>query len=256
MNDALNITNLTAGYLGRPVIFDLCFTVPQGVICGVIGPNGSGKSTLLKSIMGLIHPMQGTIQVLGHSIDQVRSKIAYVPQRESVDWNFPVSVYDVALMGRYAPDNIFKRLKNSDKEATLKALEKVHLLEYKDKPIGQLSGGQQQRVFIARALAREAELYIMDEPFAGVDSVTESAILKLLKEMKQEKKTVVIVHHDLQTAFDYFDYFVMINRKLIFSGQKKEALQPQYLFETYGGGLPALDRIRTAGNAREEIAKS
>lgn len=251
MNNALLIRNLTAGYLGKPVIFDLSFTVPKGVICGVIGPNGSGKSTLLKSIMGLIDFIQGEVRVFGSSIDKVRHKIAYVPQRESVDWNFPVSVYDVALMGRYTPENIFKKLKKTDKEAALKALEKVNLIEYKDKPIGQLSGGQQQRVFIARALAREADLYIMDEPFAGVDSVTESSILELLKELKNEKKTVIIVHHDLQTAFDYFDYFVMINRKLIFSGDKKEALQPQYLFETYGGGLPLMETLGIANNSRK-----
>lgn len=240
---AIEVKNLTVSYTHKPALWDIDLRIPEGVLCGIIGPNGSGKSTLLKTIMGLIKPDTGFVRVFGKPIDKVRGRVSYVPQRESVDWNFPVSVMDVALMGVYSRKSLFTRITDADKEIALQALAKVNLLEYKDRHISQLSGGQQQRVFLARALAQQADLYIMDEPFAGVDAITEDAILKLLQEMKKDGKTVIIVHHDLQTAYDFFDYIVMLNARLVVAASKEKAFTKQYLQEAYGSKLAILSKI-------------
>lgn len=240
---AIEVHNLTVSYDGRPVLWDVDFNLEAGKIIGVIGPNGSGKTTCLKTIMGLIKPSSGFVKIFGKSLDEMRECVAYVPQRESVDWDFPASVLDVVLMGRYRNTNLFKRTNKTDLEIANQSIEKVGLTEFKNRQISQLSGGQQQRVFIARALAQQADLYLMDEPFVGVDAATESAILALLQEMKNQGKTVLIIHHDLQTVSDYFDYLVLLNTRLIAKGTPQEVLTKENLSNAYGGQLTLLSKI-------------
>ena len=240
---AIEVHNLTVSYDGRPVLWDVDFNLESGKIIGVIGPNGSGKTTCLKTIMGLIKPSSGFVKIFGKSLDEMRERVAYVPQRESVDWDFPASVFDVVLMGRYRNTNLFKRTNKKDLEIANQSIEKVGLTEFKNRQISQLSGGQQQRVFIARALAQQADLYLMDEPFVGVDAATESAILALLQEMKNQGKTVLIIHHDLQTVSDYFDYLVLLNTRLIAKGTPQEVLTKENLSNAYGGQLTLLSKI-------------
>lgn len=240
---ALEVHNLTIAYDKAPVIWDVDFEIPKGQIVGIIGPNGSGKTTMLKTVMGLMKPASGNVKIFGTTLDKIREKVAYVPQRESVDWDFPASVMDIVLMGRYRKNNLFKRITKTDKEIASNAIEKVKLTPYKDRQISQLSGGQQQRVFIARALAQGAELYLMDEPFVGVDASTETAILDLLIELKKSGKTVVIIHHDLQTVSEYFDHIVLLNTRLIASGPTAEVLTAENLKEAYGGQLTVLTKI-------------
>lgn len=240
---AIEVHNLTVSYDGRPVLWDVDFNLDSGKIIGVIGPNGSGKTTCLKTIMGLIKPSSGFVKIFGKSLDEMRERVAYVPQRESVDWDFPASVLDVVLMGRYRNNNLFKRTNKTDLEIAHQSIEKVGLTEFKNRQISQLSGGQQQRVFIARALAQQADLYLMDEPFVGVDAATESAILFLLQEMKSQGKTVLIIHHDLQTVSDYFDYLVLLNTRLIAKGTPQEVLTKENLSNAYGGQLTLLSKI-------------
>lgn len=240
---SIEVHNLTVSYDGGPVLWDIDFELPQGQIIGVIGPNGSGKTTLLKAIMGLLEPSSGFIKIFDKPLDEVREKVAYVPQRESVDWDFPASVFDVVLMGRYRKKNLLKRTNQADIEIANQCIEKVGLTEFKNRQISQLSGGQQQRVFIARALAQKADVYLMDEPFVGVDAATESSILNLLQEMKAEGKTVLIIHHDLQTVSEYFDYLVLLNTRLIAKGNLQEVLTKENLSNAYGGQLTLLAKV-------------
>lgn len=240
---AIEAHNLTVSYDRKPVLWNVDFKLPIGQIIGIIGPNGSGKTTLLKAMMGLVSSDSGYVKIFDQNIQKVREKISYVPQRESVDWNFPASVMDVVLMGRYKKSNILRRINKKDKEIAAEALEKVSLLEYSNRQISQLSGGQQQRVFIARSLAQEADLYIMDEPFVGIDAATEEAIILLLQEMKSANKTVVVVHHDLHTAKAYFDWIVLLNTRLVACGRKEEVLNEQLLQEAYGGKLNVLSKV-------------
>jgi manganese/zinc/iron transport system ATP- binding protein len=240
---ALETHNLTVSYNRRPVLWNVDFKLPAGQIIGIIGPNGSGKTTLLKAIMGLVKSSSGYVKIFDKDLDEVRERISYVPQRESVDWDFPASVMDVVLMGRYRANNLFKRIRQKDRDLAAEALEKVNMLEYSDRQINQLSGGQQQRVFIARSLAQGADLYIMDEPFVGVDAATEEAILKLFSEMKAEGKTVIVVHHDLQTAKDYFDWIVLLNTRMVAAGPKEEIFKESLLQEAYGGKLDVLSKV-------------
>jgi manganese/zinc/iron transport system ATP- binding protein len=242
-NIALETHNLTVSYNRKPVLWNVDFKLPAGQIIGIIGPNGSGKTTLLKSIMGLTPLSSGYVEIFGQQLDDVRDRISYVPQKESVDWDFPASVMDVVLMGRYSPKNLFKRISKKDKDLAAEALEKVNLLEFSNRQISQLSGGQQQRVFIARSLTQNADLFIMDEPFVGVDAATEQAILKLMQEMKEKGKTLVVVHHDLQTAKDYFDWIVLLNTRLVASGPKAEIFNEELLQEAYGGKLNVLSKV-------------
>ena len=240
---AIELHNLTVSYDGRPVLWDVDFNLDAGKIIGIIGPNGSGKTTSLKAIMGLLKPSSGFVKIFGKSLDEVRERVAYVPQRESVDWDFPASVLDVVLMGRYRKNSLFRRTNKTDLDIAMQSIAKVGLTEFKDRQISQLSGGQQQRVFIARALAQQADLYLMDEPFVGVDAATESAILSLLQEMKKQGKTVLIIHHDLQTVSDYFDYLVLLNTRLIAKGTPQEVLTKENLTNAYGGQLTLLSKI-------------
>jgi manganese/zinc/iron transport system ATP- binding protein len=242
-NPVLEVHDLTVSYNRKPVLWDVDLSIPQGSLVGIIGPNGAGKSTLIKSIMGLTPLSSGYVKLFDKSLDEVRDRVSYVPQRESVDWDFPASVLDVVLMGRYAKLGLFRNVRQSDKEIALDCLRKVGMEGFKDRQISQLSGGQQQRVFLARALAQKADLYFMDEPFTGVDAATESAIVDLLRGMRSQNKTVIVVHHDLQSAIEYFDWIILLNMRLVASGKTEEVFTTALLQETYGGKLNILAEV-------------
>ncbi|MDX5348157.1 MAG: metal ABC transporter ATP-binding protein [Hymenobacteraceae bacterium] len=250
-NPALEIHDLTVSYERKPVLWGIDLTLPQGSLIGVIGPNGAGKSTLIKAAMGLVPASSGYIRMFDQELKQVRQRVSYVPQRESVDWDFPASVFDVVLMGRYGKLGLFSRPRQADKDAAMEALEKVGMQNFANRQISQLSGGQQQRVFLARALAQNADLYLMDEPFAGVDIATETAIIALLREMRDQGKTVVVVHHDLQSAVEYFDWVVLLNLRLVDSGPTQQVLTQELLEETYGGKLTVLTNVGELLHSRQ-----
>ena len=239
----LEIHDLTVAYNRKPVLWGIDLTLPKGKLIGIVGPNGAGKSTLIKACMGLIPLASGWIQLFEQPLDAVRQRISYVPQRESVDWDFPASVRDVVEMGRYGRLGLFSGLKKADHELVEDSLRKVGMEGFAKRQISQLSGGQQQRVFLARALAQEADLYFMDEPFAGVDAATERAILQLLQEMSAAGKTVVVVHHDLQSVEKYFDWVLLLNMRLVASGPIAEVFTPDLLQQTYGGKLTVLSEV-------------
>lgn len=240
---AVEVHDLTVSYDKKPVLWDIDFKLPKGEMIGIIGPNGSGKTTLLKTMMGLLPANSGYTEIFGQPLQKVRQRVSYVPQRESVDWDFPATVMDVALMGRYGKRGLFKRLSAEDREVAHESLRKVNMHKYSNRQISQLSGGQQQRVFLARALAQEADLYLMDEPFAGVDAATESSVIELMKQMMQEGKTVVVVHHDLQSVIEYFNWIILLNTRLVASGPSSEVFTTELLEEAYGGKLSVLSRI-------------
>jgi len=243
VNPIIEAHNLTVLYGRKPAIWNVDFTLPSEQIIGIMGPNGSGKSTLLKSIMGIVYPTTGYTKVYNQNLDDVRDKISYVPQRQDIDWDFPASVWDIVSMGRFQKRGLFKRLTNEDNDIIRESLEKVNMLGYAKRQINQLSGGQQQRIFIARAIAQQGELFLMDEPFAGVDIATEELIISLLKEMKSQGKTLVIVHHDLLTAQSYFDHLVLMNTRLVACGKTADVFNDQTLTDTYGGKLTTIAKI-------------
>lgn len=234
MAPAVDIRNLTVAYRDTPVLVNVCATIPQGILLAVVGPNGAGKTTLLKTIVGLIKPQAGTISLFGTSLNVCRSSIAYVPQRSTIDWDFPVTVFDVVLMGRYGHVGWLRRLGKEDKRCAAQALEQVQLLDYRDCPINELSGGQQQRVFLARALAQDAQLYIMDEPFTAIDATTETMMVSILKELRNAGKTLVVVHHDLHTVTDYFDWMLLLNISNVACGPMPQVYIPEFLSNAYG----------------------
>lgn len=242
-NPVVEIHDLTIAYSKKPVLWGVDLTLPAGKLIGVVGPNGAGKSTLIKACMGLVPQASGWVRVFGKPLQEVRLRVSYVPQRESVDWDFPASVRDVVEMGRYGHLGLFRRLRKADHELVENSLRKVGMEAYAGRQISQLSGGQQQRVFLARALAQEADLYFMDEPFAGVDASTEKAILELLQQMSAAGKTVVVVHHDLQSVEKYFDWVLLLNLHLIANGPVKEVFTPDLLQKTYGGKLTMLSEV-------------
>jgi len=242
-NPILEIHDLTVAYDNKPVLWNADFSIPKGKMVGIVGPNGAGKSTLLKAIMGLVPIASGFTKILNDQLKNVRHKVAYVPQKETVDWDFPATVLDVVEMGRYGKISLFKRLRKSDKLIAVEALKKVKMLDFADRHISELSGGQQQRVFIARALAQEADIYFMDEPFAGVDMASEKAIVDILYEMQKDGKTIFVVHHDLQSAMDYFDWMVFLNTRIVASGPTTEVFSTETLQKTYGGNLAILEQI-------------
>ena len=241
----LEYHDLTVAYHTRPVLWDVDLSVPEGKLAAIVGPNGAGKSTLLKAALGLVPLASGYVRVFGQPYHEVRRRVAYVPQRESVDWDFPASVEDVVLMGRYGKTGWFRRPRKADREAALEALERVGIAELRDRQISRLSGGQQQRTFLARALAQDADLYLMDEPFAGVDAVTERAIVTLLGELRDRGRTVVCVQHDLQTVPEYFDWVSLLNMRLVAAGPVEQAFTTEHLQATYGGHLSILERAAT-----------
>lgn len=217
----------------KPVLDDFNLSIEKGRMTAFVGPNGAGKSTLIKAILEFVKSITGSITINGKKYAQEKKKIAYVPQRGSVDWDFPTTLYDVVEMGSYGRVGFLKRVPKSEKNRVMEAIEKVDMLEYVDRQISQLSGGQQQRVFIARALVQDAEIYLLDEPFQGIDKKTEGSIVKILKGLKEEGKTVIVVHHDLQTVPEYFDEVVLINRKVIASGKVNEVFTKENIDETY-----------------------
>ena len=243
---ALEVHDLTVAYHNKPVLWDIDFTIPAGKLVAIIGPNGAGKSTMIKSILDLIPLSSGWVKINGHAYKNVRTTVGYVPQRESVDWDFPTTALDVVTMGRYGKLGWFKRPGKKDWQAAQMYLKKVGMESFADRQISQLSGGQQQRVFLARALAQEAEIYLMDEPFAGVDAVTEKAIVSLLYDLRSEGKTVIVVHHDLQTVTEYFDWVILLNMRMVAAGPTGQVFNDANLRKTYGGQLAILSQTAEA----------
>ncbi len=241
------VEHLTVNYDKTAVLWDVSCSVPKGKLIGIIGPNGAGKSTLLKAALRLVKPLSGKIKLDGKS--------AYVPQRSSVDWDFPITVFDVVLMGVYGKLGFFKWAKKAHKEATRRALEKVGMLGFANRQISQLSSGQQQRVFIARALLQDADIYLLDEPFAGVDMATEKEIMTLLRKLKKEGKTIFVVHHDLTCVESYFDWVIMLNTCLIASGPVKEVFHSDNLMRTYGRSALLLDEAAKLSQSKASGVK-
>ncbi|WP_212523552.1 metal ABC transporter ATP-binding protein [Actibacterium sp. MT2.3-13A] len=233
----LAIRGMTVSYGEKPAVFSVDATFPPHAMTAIIGPNGAGKSTMLKAALGVIPRLSGEVTVFGRPIGKARDRIAYVPQRASVDWDFPATVIDVVLMGLYRRVGLLKRLTGAHLAAARDCLDRVGMADFTDRQIGQLSGGQQQRVFLARALAQEADLYLLDEPFAGVDAATERAIIDVLKALKAEGRAVVCVHHDLATVARYFDHVFLINVRRIAEGPVATAFTAANLHATYGGRL-------------------
>lgn len=237
---AVKVEDLTVAYGERPVLWDVDMEVPAGVLMAVVGPNGAGKTSLIKSVTGLVRPVAGHITIFGKPYQEQRHLVGYVPQRNSVDWDFPTTVLDVVMMGRYGGLGWFRRPGPAERALALEALEKVGIAEFRGRQISQLSGGQQQRLFLARAIVQDARIYLMDEPFQGVDATTERAIVMLLKEMRARGKTVVVVHHDLQTVPEYFDWVTLLNVRCVASGPVDRVFTDRNLRLTYGGRVSYL----------------
>lgn len=242
---AIDVTDLTVAYHEKPVLWDVDFQAPQGELLAIVGPNGAGKSTLIKAILGMVKPAAGRVLVFGDRYKARKRLIGYVPQRRSVDWDFPTNVLDVVMMGRYGHLGWFKRPGKDVKALALDCLEKVGMAEFANRQISQLSGGQQQRVFIARAFIQDSPIYLMDEPFAGVDAATEKSIIQLLRELKNKGKTVICVHHDLQTLKEYFDWVMLLNVSAIALGKTDDVLTEENLRKTYGGRTAFLTEVST-----------
>jgi manganese/zinc/iron transport system ATP- binding protein len=237
---AIEVTDLTVAYREKPVLWDVDLTVPQGVLMAVVGPNGAGKTTLIKAILGLVAPAAGQVLIHGQPYAEQRGSVGYVPQRGSVDWDFPTTVLDVVLMGTYGSLGWLRWPGRRERERAFEALDKVGMRPFATRQISQLSGGQQQRVFLARALVQDARVYFMDEPFQGVDATTERAIVELLRELRAQGKTVVVVHHDLQTVPEYFDWVTLLNVRKIASGPVGEVFTEVNLRTAYGSRLALL----------------
>jgi len=252
---AIEVNDLTVAYHEKPVLWDLDLEVPAGVLMAIVGPNGAGKSTLIKAMLGLVRAAAGQVLFFGRPYAEQRRLVAYVPQRGSVDWDFPTSVLDVVMMGRYGALGWLRRPGKREREMAMAALAQVGMEEFAERQISQLSGGQQQRVFLARALVQDAQLYLMDEPFQGVDAKTERAIVAVLQELRRQGKTVVVVHHDLETVPEYFDHVLLLNVRRIASGPVSEAFNEENLRLTYGGRIPFLraERARVAAAEAEAV---
>ena len=242
----LEFHDVTVAYGRRPVLWNVDLTVPGACLFGIIGPNGAGKSTLLKAALGLVPLAGGEVRILGAPLEQVRSRVGYVPQRESVDWDFPVTVTDVVLMGTYARLGWLRRPGPRERSLAAECLDRVGLSDVADRQIGRLSGGQQQRVFLARALAQQADVYFLDEPMAGVDARSQERIFRVLSDLRAEGRLVVIVHHDLRSVAEWFDAVALIDMRLVATGPVAEVLTPETLRRTYAGRLDVLDEIGRA----------
>ncbi|MBA4138067.1 MAG: manganese ABC transporter ATP-binding protein [Opitutus sp.] len=242
----LEIHDLTVAYHKKPVLWGVDLVAGSGQLIGIVGPNGAGKSTLIKACMGLLPVSSGWVKFFGEPLARATTRVGYVPQRESVDWDFPVNVMDVVLMGRYGRLGLLRRPRAADREKARASLDKVGLLPFADRQISNLSGGQQQRVFLARALAQEADLYFMDEPFAGVDAATESAIITVLRELRSQGRTLLVVHHDLTTARSYFDQLLLLNMNVVAFGPTENVFTTELLQRTYGGRLTILAEVAQA----------
>ncbi len=242
----LSVRDLTVAYHRKPVLWDVEFEIPTGSLVGIIGPNGAGKSTLLKSIMGIIPMAFGKVEIFGQPYRKSQQRVGYVPQKESVDWDFPVTALDVVTMGLYKKIGWCLPVRSKHRTEALQAMERVGIADLANRQISELSGGQQQRTFLARALVQNADLYLMDEPFAAVDAATESAIIKMLRVMKSEGKTVIVIHHDLQTVASYFDHVILLNMRVVADGPVNEVFHEDNLNKTYGGRLTLLDEVSEA----------
>lgn len=237
---------MTVAYRRKPVLWDVDYDAPAGSLVGIIGPNGAGKSTLIKAVLGLVPILSGRIQIFGKPAHNQLPRVGYVPQRETVDWDFPATALDVVLMGRYGKIGWFKWISRQHKQVAMHWLEEVGMMDLALRQIGQLSGGQQQRVFLARALAQEADLYLMDEPFAGVDAATERTIIGMLRTLRDAGRTCIVVHHDLNTAAEYFDHLLLLNMRVVAAGPTRDVFTDENLRKTYGGGLTLLDKAGAA----------
>ena len=242
----LEIHDMTVAYHRKPVLWDVDLTAPEGKLIGIVGPNGAGKSTLIKAVLGLVPLASGRVEFYGRPYARQRHLVGYVPQRESVDWDFPVTALDVVMMGTYGGLGWFRRPGARQRRQAHQCLAQVDMEPLGRRQIRQLSGGQQQRVFLARALAQDAQIYFMDEPFAGVDAATEQAIVGLLQSLRHSGKTVLVVHHDLQTVRDYFDHVILLNMRLIAEGPTETTFTPENLNKTYAGRLTVLDQAAEA----------
>jgi manganese/zinc/iron transport system ATP- binding protein len=247
----LDIHDMTVAYHRKPVLWDIDLTLDAPSLVGIIGPNGAGKSTLIKAVLGLVPLATGDVRVFGKPVERQRLAIGYVPQRESVDWDFPASVLDVVLMGTYGQLGFLRRPGRRERQWALACLEHVGLADLAQRQIGQLSGGQQQRTFLARALAQRAQIYLMDEPMAGVDAATERVVFDLLRELRADGKTVLVVHHDLRTVPEYFERVVMLNMRLVATGPVETTFTAENLHKTYGGRLPILEAAGEALRRQE-----
>lgn len=238
---ALLVDQLSVNYDKTPVLWDISLEVPQGKLVGIIGPNGAGKSTFIKTALGLVQPLAGRIEFFGLPLKRVRRRVAYVPQRETVDWDFPITVRDLVLMGRYGHLGLFRWPRQADKMAAERYLDMVGMSNYADRQISQLSGGQQQRVFLARALLQDADLFFLDEPFSGIDMATEKVVMDLLRQLKQKGKTLFVVHHDLNTVERYFDWLILLNMRLVAVGPTSDVFHPESLYATFGKSCALFD---------------
>ncbi len=247
----VSVHDLTVAYHRKPVLWDVDLDIPEGKLLAIIGPNGAGKSTLIKAVMDIVPKASGRVMVYGKPFKKQRKIVAYVPQRESVDWDFPIDALGVVMMGRYGKIGWCRPLRRHDREKALEALDRVGMADYANRQISQLSGGQQQRVFLARALAQESQIYFMDEPFASVDAATEHAIVQVLSDLRSQGKTIVVVHHDLQTVRDYFDHVILLNMRVVAHGTVDDVFTQENLKKTYGGRLTLLseaaDRLARQG---------
>jgi manganese/iron transport system ATP-binding protein/manganese/zinc/iron transport system ATP- binding protein len=243
---AIEVEHLTISYHSKPALLDVSISIEKDQLVGVIGPNGAGKSTFIKAVLGFIKPDIGTVRINGLNVQRTKGRVAYVPQRGAVDWDFPVTVREVALMGRYQEIPWYSSPAKDDYEITEEALRMVRMQDFAGRQIGELSGGQQQRVFLARALAQGSDILLLDEPFAGVDAATERAILEVLERAKKAGKTLVVVHHDLSTAAEYFDKLILIKQRMYAYGTPEQVLNEELLSKIYEG------RLRVFGNVLQQ----
>ena len=244
----ISVKGLSVSFDRKRVLTNIYLEIEKGKIYGVIGPNGAGKSTLFKAMLDLLEVDNGTVKIEGQSIDKVRKKVVYVPQKNDVDWQFPATVFDIVMMGRYPHKKVFQRLNQTDEDIAMQALEEVGMTAFKNRQIGELSGGQQQRVFIARALCQESDIFFLDEPFVGVDITTEEKIIQILKRLAKEGKTLLVVHHDLSTVRKYFDKVILLNQRMIAYGDTATVFNEENIARAYGGQLPVLHKMGNIGN--------
>jgi len=250
----LAVRDVTVAYHRKPVLWNVTLDVPAGSLVGLVGPNGAGKSTLLKTVVDMVPRISGQVLIFGKPYAASRQRLAYVPQRESVDWDFPATALDVVLMGTYGRLGWFRRVGSTEREQALEALAKMEIDHLATRQISQLSGGQQQRTFLARALVQQADLYLMDEPFAAVDAATEKAIVQLMRQLQAAGKTIIVVHHDLHTVPEYFDYLVLLNLRLVAAGPMAQVFSDKNLQKTYGGKLTLLEEAGEAMRRRDPRA--
>lgn len=238
----ITVKGISVSYEKKRVLTNIFLNIFSGNIYGVVGPNGAGKSTLFKAMLGLIEANTGEVIFHGKTLKEKRKQVVYVPQKNDVDWSFPATVFDIVLMGRYPHKTVFQRLNSHDKEMAMHALEEVDMVNFRDRQIGELSGGQQQRVFLARALCQEANIFLLDEPFVGVDITTEERIIQILKKLTEEGKTLLVVHHDLSTVEEYFDKVILLNQRLVAYGDTNNTFTKENIAKAYGGQLPILHK--------------